>query len=261
MDVLKIAWLYPDLLELYGDRGNILAFKYRAWELDLDLKVDIYNVCEFFDALEYDLIFLGGGADQDQALFYNDLIERKDNFKKAIENEVALLLICGGYQLFGKYYLDSNGKKIEGLGIFDFYTLPGEKRSIGYISLEADIYGNKMILTGFENHRGQTLGVERPLGKILSGYGNTVSGDFEGFIYKHTIGTYLHGPLLTRNLELIDLFLKWMCQRRNIEVDFSKGSKISLEKEAKKQILREQRLFNCINEIEKNSKSEKNIWK
>lgn len=251
MEALKIAWLYPDLLELYGDRGNILAFKHRAGELGLELEVNTYNIGEFFDALEYDLVFLGGGADQDQSLFYSDLISRRDNFKEAIENEVAFLLICGGYQLFGKYYIDSKGEKIEGLGIFDFYTLPGEKRSIGYLSLEADIYENKMILTGFENHRGQTMKVSSPLGRVLAGYGNTASGDYEGFIYKHTIGTYLHGPLLARNPELTDLFLSWMCQRKNIEADFSKGDKISLEKEAKKQILREQKLLSYINEVEK----------
>ena len=219
MKALKIAWLYPDLLELYGDRGNILAFKHRAKELDLELVVETYNIGEFFDALEYDLIFLGGGADQDQSLFYSDLISRRDNFKEAIEKEVAFLLICGGYQLFGKYYLDFKGEKIEGLGIFNFYTLPGEKRSIGYLSLEADIDGNKIILTGFENHRGQTFGVATPLGKVLAGYGNTVSGGFEGFIYKHAVGTYLHGPLLARNPELTDLFLGWMCKRKNIEAE------------------------------------------
>ena len=246
MKALKIAWLYPDLLELYGDRGNILAFKHRAKELDLELVVETYNIGEFFDALEYDLIFLGGGADQDQSLFYSDLISRRDNFKEAIEKEVAFLLICGGYQLFGKYYLDFKGEKIEGLGIFNFYTLPGEKRSIGYLSLEADIDGNKIILTGFENHRGQTFGVATPLGKVLAGYGNTVSGGFEGFIYKHAVGTYLHGPLLARNPELTDLFLGWMCKRKNIEADFSKVDKISLEKEAKKQILKEQKLLSYI---------------
>ena len=246
MGTLKIAWLYPDLLELYGDRGNILAFKHRAKELKLELKVDMYGIDEFFDAKEYDLVFLGGGADQDQSLFYNDLISRKDNFKEAIEGRVAFLLICGGYQLFGEYYLDSNGKRIDGLGIFDFHTTPGEKRSIGYLSIEADIEGSKMILTGFENHRGQTMNVSKPLGKVLAGFGNTTEGEYEGFIYRHAIGTYLHGPLLARNPELTDLFLSWMCEGKNINVDFSKVSEISLEKEAKKQVLKEQGLDSYI---------------
>ena len=246
MDVLKIAWLYPDLLELYGDRGNILAFRHRGTELGLDIKVDKFGVGEFFEAKAYDLVFLGGGADQDQSLFYNDLISRKIDFKEAMAAGTVFLLICGGYQLFGEYYLDSNGNKIDGLGIFKFYTIPGEKRSIGYLSIETEIEGQKMVLTGFENHRGQTIGVDTPLGKVLAGSGNMVGGGFEGFIDKHTIGTYLHGPLLARNPELTDLIIGWMCQRKNINADFSLGNSSSLEKEAKKQVLREQGLANYL---------------
>lgn len=246
MDKLKVAWLYPDFLELYGDRGNIIALKHRAIDLGLELEVDSFSIDEPFIAKEYDLVFLGGGADQDQSLFYNDLLKRKEDFIEGIEDDVVFLLICGGYQLFGEYYIDTNGQIIAGLGIFDFFTKPGEKRSIGYLSIESNIEGKRVILSGFENHRGRTMNVKNPLGEVLAGFGNNDEGKEEGFIYKHVIGTYLHGPLLPRNPELTDIILNWMCKRKEISIDFSKGSDMSFEREAKIQVLKEQNLNSYI---------------
>lgn len=241
-ETLKIAWLYPDLLELYGDRGNIIALQYRAKELGVDLEVDHFSIGEAFVPKEYDLVFLGGGADRDQSIFYDDLVSRKDDIIDAIEENVAFLLICGGYQLFGQYYIDASGDKLDGLGLFQFYSKAGEKRNIGYLTIECEIDGKQMYVTGFENHGGQTYDVSKPFGKVLSGAGNNTDDDGEGFIYKRVIGTYIHGPLLSRNPELTDLILGWMAERHGLELDFSKGD-VTFEKSARRQVMKEQGLL------------------
>lgn len=241
METLKIAWLYPDLLELYGDRGNILALTYRAKELGVDIQVDHFSVGETFSPKAYDLVFLGGGADRDQSIFYDDLITRRSQIIEAIEEDVVFLLICGGYQLFGQYYIDANGEKLDGLGIFQFYSKAGNTRNIGYLTVEAKIAGKEIYLSGFENHGGQTYDVSTPLGTVLSGAGNNTDEDKEGFLYKKVIGTYLHGPLLSRNPELTDIILGWMATRHSISLDFSQGD-VSFEKMAKRQVMREQGL-------------------
>lgn len=242
MKQLKIAWLYPDLLELYGDRGNIIILKHRADELGVQLKVDEFSIGDHFIPKHYDLIFLGGGADQDQGIFYDDLIKRRELLLEAIEDNVSMVLICGGYQLFGEYYLDAYGNKLDGLKIFDFYSEASEKRSIGYLTISCKLDGETFNLSGFENHGGQTKNVNNPLGNVLSGYGNNRDDKHEGFTYKNVIGTYLHGPLLSRNPELTDLLLRRMAKRNRFELDFSKGDS-NFEKLAKKQILKEQNLI------------------
>lgn len=242
METLKVAWLYPDLLELYGDRGNILALQYRAKELGVALEVDHFSIGESFSPKAYDLVFLGGGADRDQSIFYDDLVNRRDQIIDAIEDDVAFLLICGGYQLFGQYYIDAQGEKLDGLGIFQFYSKAGDTRNIGYLTIECNIDGKEMYLSGFENHGGQTYNVSTPLGTVLSGAGNNVDEDGEGFLYKKVIGTYLHGPLLSRNPELTDILLSWMAKRHDLELDFSAGD-VTFEKNAKRQVMREQGLL------------------
>lgn len=242
MESLKVAWLYPDLLELYGDRGNILALTYRAQELGVKIEVDHFSVGEDFSPKEYDLVFLGGGADRDQSIFYDDLVKRRDQIVEAIEDDVVFLLICGGYQLFGQYYIDAHNEKLDGLGIFQFYSKAGTIRNIGYLTVECQIDGKEMYLSGFENHGGQTYNVSTPLGIVVSGAGNNVDENHEGFIYKKVIGTYLHGPLLSRNPELTDILLGWMAKRHDMTLDFTQGD-VTFEKNAKRQVMREQGLI------------------
>lgn len=242
MEALKIAWLYPDLLELYGDRGNILALIYRGRELGIDIQVDHFSVGDTFSPKAYDLVFLGGGADRDQSIFYDDLVTRRSQIIEAIEDDVVFLLICGGYQLFGQYYIDAAGEKLDGLGIFQFYSKAGTKRNIGYLTVECQIDNQVVYLSGFENHGGQTYDVSTPLGVVLSGAGNNVDENKEGFLYKKVIGTYLHGPLLSRNPELTDIILGWMAKRHDIKLDFTQGD-VSFEKMAKRQVMREQGLI------------------
>lgn len=206
----RILYLYPDLLDLYGDSGNIEVLKYRLEKRGIKCVVDTYSILEdkpnFSD---YNLIFMGGGADREQSILSDDLVKYKDDIIKAIHDGVFVLLICGGYQLFGKYYRDADGNTIDGLGIFNYYTVSGGKRNrnIGNIIIESIIDGEPYKVIGFENHGGITYDVSNSFGKILYKNPNNNS-DFEGFMDKNVIGTYLHGPLLSKNPVLADYIIK-----------------------------------------------------
>lgn len=208
--VYKILYLYPDLLDLYGDSGNIEVLKYRLGKRGIKCVVDTYSILEdkpnFSD---YNLIFMGGGADREQSILSDDLIKYKDDIVKAIGDGVFVLLICGGFQLFGKYYKDADGNVIDGLGIFDYYTVSGGKRNrnIGNIIIESNIDGELYKIIGFENHGGITYDISDSFGKILYKNPNNTY-DFEGFMLDNVIGTYLHGPLLSKNPVLADHIIK-----------------------------------------------------
>lgn len=208
--VYKILYLYPDLLDLYGDSGNIEVLKYRLEKRGINCQVDTYSILEdkpnFSD---YNLIFMGGGADREQSILSDDLVRYKDDIIKAIDDGVFVLLICGGYQLFGKYYKDADGEVIDGLGIFDYYTISGGKRNrnIGNIIIESIIDGEPYKIIGFENHGGITYDVSNSFGKILYKNPNNTY-DNEGFMLDNVIGTYLHGPLLSKNPKLADYIIR-----------------------------------------------------
>ncbi len=208
--VYKILYLYPDLLDLYGDSGNIEVLKYRLEKRGIKCQVDTYSILEDKpDFNDYNLIFMGGGADREQSILADDLAKCKDDIITAINNGVFVLLICGGFQLFGKYYKDADGNIIDGLGIFDYYTVSGGKRNrnIGNIIIESNIDGENYKVIGFENHGGITYDISNSFGKIL--YKNPNNNyDFEGFMLDNVIGTYLHGPLLSKNPKLADYIIK-----------------------------------------------------
>ena len=209
MMIYKILYLYPDLLDLYGDSGNIEVLKYRLKKRKIKCIVDTYSILEEKPNFEeYNLIFMGGGADKEQQILSNDLLQYKDDIKKAIEKGTFILLICGGYQVFGQYYKDSSGNIIEGLGIFDYYTESSKKkRNIGNIVIDANIDNISTKVIGFENHGGITKNVKTPFGKILYKNKNNKSR-YEGFMVDNVIGTYLHGPLLSKNPILADYIIK-----------------------------------------------------
>ncbi|MDO5708437.1 MAG: hypothetical protein Q4P31_07375, partial [Andreesenia angusta] len=161
-----------------------------------------------------------------------------ENLINAIENNIVFLLICGGYQLFGQYYKDSEGNTIEGIGAFNYYTETKEERTTGYIVTETILNGKKIKITGFENHAGHTFGVLNEFGKVLKGVGNNFQDKTEGISYKNVIGTYIHGPLLARNLELTDEIIRRMALNRGYEVNFT-DSINRFEYKAKRQILSE----------------------
>ncbi|MCZ6909845.1 MAG: hypothetical protein O7C56_01895 [Rickettsia endosymbiont of Ixodes persulcatus] len=158
-----------------------------------------------------------GGADQEQEILAQDLIQYKTSLKEAIDCGVFFLLICGAYQLFGKYYKGVEGKLIPGLEIFDYYTeaiQDRKKRCIGNIVIETELEGKKTKIIGFENHAGQTFDISTPFGNVLSGNGNKFGDTQEGFFTSNVIATYLHGPLLSKNPELTDYIIKYCLTRK-----------------------------------------------
>ncbi|MGN0162378.1 MAG: type 1 glutamine amidotransferase, partial [Candidatus Ornithomonoglobus sp.] len=203
---IKIMHLYPDLLNLYGDRGNIECLKRRLIWRGIDAEVVSYTCDDTgFDISDVDIVFLGGGSDREQKIVCSRLLEHKKALHDFVENGGSLVAVCGGYQLLGRYY-KLEDETIEGLGILDIYTEQGKGRLIGNIVLEADFIKQKIV--GFENHGGRTyIGSHKPLGRVIYGYGNEEKAGAEGVVYKNVVATYLHGPLLPKNPELCDYIL------------------------------------------------------
>ncbi len=214
---LRFLQLYPNMMDLYGDSGNLQILRYRAEQRGVKVEVERYVIGEAApDWRRYDLIFLGGGSDKEQKVVAGDLVRYRGELRKAAGDGAFFLTICGGYQLFGKYYKDAEGNVIEGVRLFDFYTEASadkRQRCIGDIAVEVELGGEKVRLVGFENHGGQTYGVDRPFGRVLAGNGNTFRSTYEGMMTENFIGTYLHGPLLAKNPELADEILR-RCLRR-----------------------------------------------
>ena len=211
---IKILHLYPDLLNLYGDKGNIECMRSRLMWRGIDAEVVTYT-CEDtgFDLSDIDIVFIGGGSDREQKIVCSRLLEHKDALKSYVEDGGSLVAVCGGYQLLGKYY-KLQDETIEGLGLLDIYTEQGKKRLIGNIVLEADFIDEKIV--GFENHGGRTyIGEHTPLGRVAYGYGNDEKSGAEGVIYKNIVATYLHGPLLPKNPALCDYILTNAVKRKN----------------------------------------------
>ncbi len=221
-DCLKILYLYPDMLELYGDYGNIQVLKYRIELRGYKAIIDRYSIGDAAPNFnDYDIVFAGGGADNEQSILANDLIKYKDNIKEAVNNGVFFLLICGAYQLFGKYYKGVEGNIIPGLEVFDYYTVANpdrKKRCIGNIVIDANLSSSNDIIKtkviGFENHGGQTFDISASFGNVLFGNGNKFGDSEEGFFQNNVIATYLHGPLLSKNPELCDYIIKYCLDRR-----------------------------------------------
>ncbi|NFP93240.1 type 1 glutamine amidotransferase [Clostridium sporogenes] len=204
---LNICHLYPDLLNVYGDIGNILVLKYRAEQRGIKINVSNVSIKDSFPIDKYDIALFGGGQDYEQAIVSKDMVEtKKDDLTEYIEKGKVLLAICGGYQLLGKYYTTPEGEKLDGLNILDIYTEGGDTRFIGNTVIKNEDFNETYV--GFENHSGRTyIGNLKPLGKVIAGYGNNGEDQQEGCIYKNTFGTYFHGSLLSKNPELADRLL------------------------------------------------------
>ena len=200
---LKIAHLYGDLMNTYGDNGNILMLKYVAEKMKTRVQVDIVSLTDGFDQNFYDIAFFGGGQDFEQSILARDLPTKKESLAAFIENDGVMLAICGGFQLLGQYYIEAGGRKIDGLGILGHYTLNQEdNRYIGDIKIHNDEFNETYY--GFENHQGRTFLAEnqKPLGTVVYGNGNNKEDGGEGMHYKNTFGSYFHGPILSRNANL-----------------------------------------------------------
>lgn len=226
---IKILYLYPDMLELYGDYGNIQVLKYRIESRGYKAIIDRYSIGDMAPNFnDYDIVFAGGGADNEQSILAEDLVKYKENIKEAVNNGVFFLLICGAYQLFGKYYKGVEGNIIPGLEVFDYYTVANpdrKKRCIGNIVIDANLRSSnndtdssesntKTKVIGFENHGGQTFDISNSFGKVLFGNGNKFGDSEEGFFKDNVIATYLHGPLLSKNPELCDYIIKYCLDRK-----------------------------------------------
>ncbi len=200
---LKIAHLYGNLMNTYGDNGNILMLKYVAEKLGARVQIDIVSLEDKFDKDYYDLAFFGGGQDYEQTIVARDLPAKKDGLEEFINHDGVVLAICGGFQLLGQYYIEASGRRIEGLGIMGHYTLNQKNnRYIGDIKIHNDEFDETYY--GFENHQGRTFlsEDEKPLGRIIYGNGNNKEDQSEGVHYKNVFGSYFHGPILSRNTNL-----------------------------------------------------------
>ncbi len=231
---LHICHMYPDLLNMYGDVGNVKILKYRAEKREIEVFLHSIGVNEPFDGSAYDIVMLGGGQDFEMRIVSEDLAgEKKEQLRQYMENDGVFLAIGSGFQLLGKSYVSGNGEIRDGLGFLPFVTEPCENRFVGNIAVEID----GISCVGFENHAGRTrIGELSPLGRVLSGFGNNGEDGSEGLKYKNTLCTFLHGPLLSKNPELADSILI-SALRKKYEIDGLPPLDDTFEHEARKVII------------------------
>ncbi|MGB3099506.1 MAG: glutamine amidotransferase [Solirubrobacterales bacterium] len=214
---LRLIALYPEQMNIYADRGNVLFLQRRCEWRGIGFSYTACGSGGAFEPDEHDLIYIGGGQDRDQKAVAADLVESKrEAITAALASDAVLLAVCGGYQLLGHSY-ELGDERIEGLGLADLRTVrePGE-RLIGNVAIEVDLGRGPRVLAGFENHGGRTyLGEDaEPLGRVLKGHGNNGADGHEGVRIGNAIGTYLHGPLLPKNTWLADHLIKAAIARR-----------------------------------------------
>ena len=215
MEELAVCHLYGNLLNTYGDNGNLLMLNNRAKQMGIHLNTEIISLKDDFNPKKYNLVFFGGGQDYEQLIVSRDIQSKKAALTEYIEAGGVTLAICGGYQLLGHYYMDASGNKIDGIGALDHYTLSQDNsRFIGDIIIKNEEFGETYV--GFENHNGMTfLGKgEKPLGVVQQGKGNNGEDKTEGAIYKQTYCSYFHGPLLVKNTILADRLLHAAMDRK-----------------------------------------------
>ncbi len=230
---LNICHLYPDLMDTYGDRGNITALQYRCKQRNIEVIYSPLTINDKLSTNNYDLFFFGGGQDKTQEIVGEDLVSKSKALKESIDSGAVLLSICGGYQLLQKYFKTIDGKTIKGIGLFNAYTEASETRMMNNLLIELNpnllsninkTYQSTMNheprtmnhLIGFENHSGKTYLEEdtMPLGTVLKGSGNNGEDKTEGAIYKNAFGCYLHGSLLPKNPHFADFLITKALERR-----------------------------------------------
>lgn len=215
MTTFRICHLYGNLMNTYGDNGNLLMLQYCAKKRGLTVETTIVSLDDPFYPDNFDLVFFGGGQDYEQVIVSKDIQHKKDALTQYIEQNGVLVAICGGFQLLGHYYIGANGQKIKGIGALNHYTLSQDNnRYIGDI----EIFDNDTNMTykGYENHNGRTfLGDNmRPLGTVVTGFGNNNEDGTEGAKYKNVFCSYFHGPLLVRNTHLAEHIIDLALQQK-----------------------------------------------
>jgi CobQ-like glutamine amidotransferase family enzyme len=213
---LNLVHLYPDLLNLYGDRGNIITLRQRCAWRGIELRVQEVGLGEMFPSGPVDLVFMGGDQDREQEVVVDDLRRNHaDALRREVERGIPVLAVCGSFQLLQHYYHPAEGSDLEGIGIFDAYTVhpgPGVPRCVGNIVVEWE----KGTIVGFENHGGRTYlqGETHPLGRVIRGFGNNGQDGTEGARVVNAFGSYIHGSLLPKNPSFADYLLELALQRR-----------------------------------------------
>jgi CobQ-like glutamine amidotransferase family enzyme len=207
---IRVGHLYPEYLNIYADRGNIAVLERRAALRGHQLDVRPLSVDDAFDPAAHDLLYIGGGQDREQALIASDLATKGEALRAAQARGVAVLAVCGGYQLLGRGYRGRDGSFMPGAAVFGHETVAGDVRMIGDVLLDCELEpGSRRQLAGFENHAGRTVldADAEPLGRVVHGFGNDGGSGYEGCRLGRALGTYLHGPLLPRNPWLADWIL------------------------------------------------------
>jgi len=230
---IVVGHLFPDYLNIYADRGNMAVLDRRAAWRGHELAVAAIGAGD--ELRPADLYYIGGGQDREQELIAPALAAHGEALRAAVDDGAALLAVCGGYQLLGRFYRDQSGGELPGVGLFPLHTVAGERRMIGDVLLECELEpGERRTLAGFENHAGRTYldeGAE-PLGRVLAGFGNDGESGYEGCRVGRAVGTYLHGPLLPRNPWLADRLLAHAIAHRTGEVPVFEPLEDGLEAQA-----------------------------
>ena len=212
---LRICHLYGNLMNTYGDNGNLLMLQHRAKKLGYEVETTLISLEEDFNPEEFDIVMFGGGQDFEQTVVAKDLQNKKDTLIEYIEDDGVVVAICGGFQLLGRYYVNASGERLNGISAIDVCT-NGQfpNRLIGDVEIFNEEFGETYL--GYENHIGRTyLGKNmKPLGKVVKGYGNNEEDHVEGCHYKNVFCSYFHGPILVRNQHLADRIIETAAQRQ-----------------------------------------------
>ena len=212
---LRICHLYGNLMNTYGDNGNLLMLQYRAKKLGYEVETTLISLEEDFNAEDFDIVMFGGGQDFEQTVVAKDLQNKKEDLIQYIEDNGVVVAICGGFQLLGRYYVNASGERLNGISAIDVCT-NGQfpSRLIGDVEIVNEEFGETYL--GYENHIGRTyLGKNmKPLGKVVKGYGNNEEDHVEGCHYKNVFCSYFHGPILVRNQHLADRIIETAAERQ-----------------------------------------------
>lgn len=220
---LKIAYLYPELLNIYGDKGNLLAFVNRCLWRNIETEITEIKQGDKIDPDLYDFYFIGGGQDAQQIAVAAELQTQKEALIQARDNMAVFLSICGGYQLLGHYYKPHEGDKLDGISLIDAYTVAGNTRYIGNVTVKTEFALKEKTLVGFENHSGLTYlqGDTKPLGITVIGNGNNGKDKTEGAYYKNVFGTYLHGSFLPKNPHFADYLIQLALEKNYGKIELA----------------------------------------
>lgn len=212
---LRICHLYGNLMNTYGDNGNLLMLQHRAKKLGYEVETTLISLEEDFNPDDFDIVMFGGGQDYEQTVVAKDLQNKKDALIQYIEDDGVVVAICGGFQLLGRYYVNASGERLNGISAIDVCT-NGQfpNRLIGDVEIVNEEFGETYL--GYENHIGRTyLGKNmKPLGKVVKGHGNNEEDHVEGCHYKNVFCSYFHGPILVRNQHLADRIIETAAERQ-----------------------------------------------